>query len=107
MKKLIGILNSTLMRFYYETSFPTLHVQRNELASLPIKTSILNKDCCSEIPDLVDRIIKARKQNRDADTRALETSVDLAVFALYGLDDEERKVVEAKVTVSADTAAGA
>ena len=35
---LMGLLNSRLMRFYYETSFPTLHVQRNELASLPIRT---------------------------------------------------------------------
>jgi hypothetical protein len=26
------------MRLYYETSFPTLHVQRDELASLPIRT---------------------------------------------------------------------
>jgi len=37
LKYLCGILNSQLMRFYYETSFPTLHVQRDELASLPIR----------------------------------------------------------------------
>ncbi|MCY3870098.1 MAG: hypothetical protein OXG87_11110, partial [Gemmatimonadetes bacterium] len=38
LKYLTGLINSTLLRFYYETSFPTLHVQRNELASLPIRT---------------------------------------------------------------------
>ena len=35
----LAVLNSQLMRFYYETSFPTLHVQRNELASLPVSRS--------------------------------------------------------------------
>jgi hypothetical protein len=40
LKKLLALINSSLMRFYYETSFPTLHVQRNELASLPVKDSI-------------------------------------------------------------------
>jgi len=41
LKKLIGVLNSKLLRFFYNTSFPTLHVQRNELASLPIKQELL------------------------------------------------------------------
>lgn len=36
LKALAAILNSKLMRWYYETTFPTLHVQRDELASLPI-----------------------------------------------------------------------
>lgn len=34
---LTAIVNSKLMRWYYETSFPTLHVQRKELAHLPIQ----------------------------------------------------------------------
>ena len=36
LKALATLLNSKLLRWYYETSFPTLHVQRDELASLPI-----------------------------------------------------------------------
>ena len=36
LKALAILLNSRLLRWYYETTFPTLHVQRNELASLPI-----------------------------------------------------------------------
>ena len=36
LKVLAILLNSRLLRWYYETTFPTLHVQRNELASLPI-----------------------------------------------------------------------
>jgi hypothetical protein len=33
-----ALLNSTLIGWYYETSFPTLHVQRDELAHLPIRS---------------------------------------------------------------------
>ena len=36
LKALAALLNSKLLRWYYETSFPTLHVQRDELASLPL-----------------------------------------------------------------------
>ena len=36
LKFLLGVLNSSAMRYYYETTFPTLHVQRDEIASLPI-----------------------------------------------------------------------
>ena len=36
LKFLTGALNSRAMRFYYETTFPTLHVQKNELEVLPV-----------------------------------------------------------------------
>ena len=36
LKYLTGVLNSRPERYYYETTFPTIHVQRDELASLPI-----------------------------------------------------------------------
>ena len=36
LKTLAALLNSRPLRWYYETTFPTLHVQRDELASLPI-----------------------------------------------------------------------
>lgn len=36
LKALTALLNSKPLRWYYETTFPTLHVQRDELASLPI-----------------------------------------------------------------------
>ena len=32
-----GILNSTMMKWYYETTFPTVHVQHQELGTLPIR----------------------------------------------------------------------
>ena len=94
LKKMAGVLNSTLMRFFYNTSFPTLHVQRNELASLPIKQELLNNGCCESIPRLVDGILAAKGENSATDTNALERKIDQQVYALYGLTPEEIKVVE-------------
>jgi len=94
LKKITGVLNSTLMRFFYNTSFPTLHVQSNELASLPVKRSLLAKDCCKSIPDLVDRIINAKSKNSDANTGAMERKIDEEVYALYGLIPEDIEIVE-------------
>ena len=38
LEYILALINSRLIRFYYETTFPTLHVQNEELASLPIRT---------------------------------------------------------------------
>ncbi|MGB4802930.1 MAG: TaqI-like C-terminal specificity domain-containing protein, partial [Anaerolineae bacterium] len=92
--KLIAILNSTLMRFFYDTSFPTLHVQRNELASLPIKHRIIDKECCSDLPVLVRQILTAKATNPAADVRAQEAEIDRLVYALYGLTPAEIRIVE-------------
>lgn len=58
LKTLAALLNSKVLRWYYETSFPTLHVQRDELASLPIP-SVNNTE---EIASLADKMLSL---NRD------------------------------------------
>ena len=94
LKKITGVLNSTLMRFFYNTSFPTLHVQRNELASLPIKRELLQNGCCESIPGLVDGFLAGKSKNIAADTSASERKIDQMVYDLYGLTPEEIKIVE-------------
>ena len=44
---------------------------------------------------LIDRILKVKEANPDADTSELEAEIDGLVYALYGLTDEEIAVVEA------------
>jgi hypothetical protein len=41
----------------------------------------------------VDQILTAKKVNPEAETKALEEKIDKLVFDLYGLEDEERKIV--------------
>ena len=104
LKKLVALLNSAVLRFYYETSFPTLHVQRNELASLPIKTVILEEKGLKGVDTLVDRILAAKAADPAADTSAWEREIDQRVYKLYGLTAEEIEIVEgASVSAKATT----
>ena len=91
LKFLAALLNSKAMRWFYETTFPTLHVQRDELASLPIPQATPARQ--AEIAALVDKILAAKKSDPGADTSALERAIDNHVFDLYGLAPQERETV--------------
>jgi len=110
LKYLTGVLNAKLLRFYYETSFPTLHLQRDELASLPIRILDLNdpadKARHDKIVELVNRILDLHKKLAAAsipgDKTAIERQIDATddeidnlVYELYGLTDEEIEIVKA------------
>ncbi|MBL7808528.1 MAG: Eco57I restriction-modification methylase domain-containing protein [Saprospiraceae bacterium] len=89
---LTAILNSKLMKFYYETSFPTLHVQRDEVASLPIPNY---SDEDAKIMEVrINSILTAKQSDPQADTTALEAEIDALVYGLYGLTEEEIVIVE-------------
>lgn len=107
---LTGILNSRLMKFYYETSFPTLHVQRDEVASLPVGRGDMVKETdrsrFMRVVSLVSQILKLHKQLATAKTLqdqtmlqrqidATDRQIDQLIYELYGLTDEEIKIVEA------------
>jgi hypothetical protein len=106
---LMGILNSRLMRFYYETSFPTLHVQRDELASLPIRTINFDDPVDAARHDkmvaLVERMLELHKKlaaatipaDKELYRRQIEATdrqIDALVYELYGLTEAEIKIVE-------------
>ena len=104
LKHLMGILNSKLMRVYYETSFPTLHVQRDELASLPV-IALNNHPSSASIVALVEKMLALHQQLAAAKTPqdttllqrqivATDKQIDQLVYALYGLTEEEIALVE-------------
>jgi len=98
---LLGLLNSRLMKFYYRTTFPTLHVQSGELASLPLP---VRHDLHDSIIKLVEQMLAARKQEATAIGKAqkvaqrkcaaLDLQIDALVYELYGLSEEEIRLVE-------------
>lgn len=94
LKFLAALLNSKAMRWFYETTFPTLHVQRDELASLPIPPATPAQQ--SLIASLVDRILAAKRADPGVDTSSLEREIDERVFDLYGLGPEERERVRGR-----------
>lgn len=88
----LGILNSKLVLFFYTNLSQTirggyLRFIRQYLVQIPfIKTSVLD--------DLVTKVIEEKKQNSGADTSALENQIDQLVYKLYGLTEEEIKIIE-------------
>jgi hypothetical protein len=106
---LIGILNSKAMAFYYNVTFPTLHVQRGEVASLPIRpidfTNPTDVEKHDRMVSLVDKMLTLVPKRRaeanpqaatqlDAQISATDRQIDRLVYELYGLTEEEIALVE-------------
>jgi hypothetical protein len=113
LKALTAILNSRLMRFYYETSLPTLHVQRDELAALPICTIDYSdpEDVTwhDRMVELVERMLTLHERLAEtkierertvigAQISATDRQIDRLVYELYGLTDDEIGIVEEATT---------
>jgi hypothetical protein len=96
-KFLLGILNSSAIRFYWlnkfrddRKTFPK--IKGEYLKLLPIPKAELEKQ--TSIIQLVSQIIDIKGKNPTADTSNLEREIDQLVYALYGLTPEEIAIVE-------------
>ncbi|WP_347272976.1 TaqI-like C-terminal specificity domain-containing protein [Candidatus Kuenenia sp.] len=93
----IGLLNSKLMIFYYqqisqEKGRILAQVKPQRIRLLPINMGTPQQR--EQITKLVDCIIAAKRENSVANTLELENKIDQLVYKLYGLTEEERKIVE-------------
>ena len=107
LKAVLAILNSKLLTFFYRTTFQTIHVQRNELASLPLAridtpSSLALHDKLVALVDkmllLVPRLRSAKSETERATLQnavsATDRAIDALVYELYGLTPEEIALVE-------------
>jgi type I restriction-modification system DNA methylase subunit len=106
LRFIAGLLNSRLMFFYYRTTFPTLHVQNGELASLPLpKLNASDKSRHDQMVKLVEQMLALHQSLAAAKTppektalarqnAATDTQIDALVYELYGLTEAEIKLVE-------------
>ncbi|MCL4706632.1 N-6 DNA methylase [bacterium] len=93
----VGLLNSTLLTFYYrqisqEKGRVLAEVKPQRIKALPIPKVPLSQQL--PIAKLVDRIVSAKQVNSNADTMMLEQKIDQLVYKLYNLTDEEIAIVE-------------
>ena len=70
------------------------HIVPEHIRNIPIPTA--TKEQQQPIITLVNRILAAKKANPQADTSAWEAEIDKLVYELYGLTEEEIKIVEGK-----------
>jgi type I restriction-modification system DNA methylase subunit len=97
LKLFIGLLNSSLLNFFYreisqEGGRVLAQVKPQRIRSLPIAEGSPGQQAA--ITKLVDRILAAKRRDPEADTTALEQEIDRLVYALYGLTPAETKLVQ-------------
>ena len=91
-----GLLNSTLICFWLrekgKMQGENYQVDKEPLMSIPLP--IVNTEEQYSIAELVNQIIEFKTINPSTDISALESEIDRLVYQLYGLTEEEIKIVE-------------
>jgi hypothetical protein len=102
-KFLLGILNSSAIRFYWLNKFrddrkifPKIKGEYLKLLPVPKVDSLKQ----ALIIQLVEQVIAAKGKNHTADTSALEWEIDKRVYRLYSLTPDEIRLVEEFVSSS-------
>jgi len=95
----LGYLNCRFMSWYaynfiYARAIRTMHLYDFYAQQIPIPNIPLSKQ--QPIITLVNQILSAKIKNPSADTLELERQIDALVYELYGLTEEEIKVVEGR-----------
>jgi len=96
-KYVLACLNSKALQYYYSSKFrsdtelfPKIRIKQTK--QLPIPTTTTDQQ--RPIIAMVDKILAAKRANPHADTSAWERDIDGLVYELYGLTEDEVKVVE-------------
>jgi len=104
IKYVLALLNSNLLRFYFGfigimTAGGAYTLKHETISAFPIKE--ISSTVQQSFITIVDRILAITKnedylQNpqKQAQVKALEREIDQMVYELYGLTDEEIKIVE-------------
>ena len=95
VKYVVGILNSRAIQYYYQQKFkaetdlfPKIRIKQAKQLPIPIA----DFEVQTAIADLVDKIINTKTVGLI--TEKFEKEIDKLVYELYGLTEEEVKVVE-------------
>lgn len=96
LKYLLALLNSKLMDFYFFQKTAQIAGGRKRYTKqyvelLPIP-KVSNKKSIQRFDSIVDKVITQKEQAKD--TSELEAEIDAMVYELYGLTEEEIKIVE-------------
>lgn len=104
LKYLIAFLNNDFVAFIFKIFYAGGNLGENGfrykkafLEKLPIpKINSKNEKLADELINLVDEILKAKEQDKNANTQKLENKINSLVYKLYNLTDDEIKIIENK-----------
>ncbi len=92
IKFYLGLINSRAFNYYCDYFSYTNHITVSGIKQTPIPQATTSQ--VQEMIELVDKILEIKCSDTSADTSALEREIDRLVYGLYGLTEEEVKVVE-------------
>ncbi|MBZ7961573.1 class I SAM-dependent DNA methyltransferase [Campylobacter molothri] len=101
-KYLLAFLNSKIIVYYMQNISSCLgdgafRWIRQYVEKLPIpKINSKNQKTADELATLVDEILKAKEQDKNADTKIQEDKINTLVYKLYNLTEDEIKIIEGK-----------
>ncbi|EAJ3183222.1 class I SAM-dependent DNA methyltransferase [Campylobacter coli] len=101
VKYLTAILNSKLIAFWLKHKGKmqgnNYQIDKEPLLNIPIvDTNSKNQKLADELINLVDEILKAKEQDKNANTQELENKINSLVYKLYNLTEDEIKIIENK-----------
>ena len=100
---MLALLNSKLLSFWYAKTFhatkmgPGLQITSNFLSQIPIPA--ISDANSKSLIELAKKITAAKQANPDANTTADEEKIDRLAYKIYGLAEEEIKIVESLISV--------
>ncbi|WP_072222200.1 type IIG restriction enzyme/methyltransferase [Campylobacter coli] len=103
LKFIAAILNSPLAYFYIKEKYQTnnycggINFTKDMFNCFPIpKINSKNQKIADELVNSVDEILKAKEQDKNANTQELENKINSLVYKLYNLTEDEIKIIESK-----------
>ena len=97
LKYILALLNSNLMKFVFTqigvmTAGGAYTLKKSTIEEFPIQE--ISDNLQQPFINLVTQILQTKKSDPAADTSALELEIDQLVYELYGLTEEEIRIVE-------------
>ncbi|EAI1056252.1 class I SAM-dependent DNA methyltransferase [Campylobacter coli] len=101
LKYILAFLNSDfiylMLRKFYMGGGIEGELKTNNLEKLPIpKINSKNQKIADELVNSVDEILKAKEEDKNANTQELENKINSLVYKLYNLTEDEIKIIESK-----------
>lgn len=94
---ILGLLNSKLLHYYFRfigvmTAGGAYTLKAATIEALPI--AVGTKDIQKEIALKVESILNAKEKDKQINVSSTEKEIDILVYKLYGLSEDEIKIVE-------------
>jgi type I restriction-modification system DNA methylase subunit len=106
LKALLGVLNSTLVNFYFQfisnsSGMGTTQWKKFAVENIPIPDfKKIPKSLFTQLVTLVDKRLSLRMAESTFECEELEKEIDSLVYQIYGLSSEEIAIIEADQVLS-------